>query len=306
MKMNMNTLNNEFKKKEIDKIVKFNEPLMNYTSLKIGGPADIFCSPNNLEELIKIISISQKFNIPFWVIGNGTNLLVLDKGARGIVIKLGKGFKKVKFINKTVQVGAGVNLLYLSNMALNRGLSGLEFACNIPGTLGGAIINNAGFNGNCMADIVESVTFLTKEKKIEKLHLSDLNFRYRGCDLKHKFALILEVTLLLKEGDKEKIESVIKKYTKIRKSKQPVDELSAGSIFKNPTGYYAGELIEKVGAKGLSRGKAMVSNKHANFIINKGGAKARDVLYLIEEIEKRVKENFGIELEREIEILGEL
>lgn len=305
MKMNINTINNEFKKNKIDKIVKFNEPLMNHTSLKIGGPADIFCFPNKLEELIKIISISQKFNIPFWVIGNGTNLLVLDKGVRGIVIKLGKGFKKVKFINKTVQVGAGVNLLYLSNMALNRGLSGLEFACNIPGTLGGAIINNAGFNGNCMADIVKSVTFLTKEKKIEKLHLSDLNFKYRGCDLKHKFALILEVTLLLKEGDKEKIESVIKKYTKIRKSKQPVDKLSAGSIFKNPTGYHAGELIEKVGAKGLSKGEAMVSNKHANFIINKGGAKARDVLYLIEEIEKRVKENFGIELEREIEILGE-
>ncbi|MEN3189375.1 MAG: UDP-N-acetylmuramate dehydrogenase [Atribacterota bacterium] len=305
MKMNINTINNEFKKNEIDKIVKFNEPLMNHTSLKIGGPADIFCSPNNLEELIKIISISQKFNIPFWVIGNGTNLLVLDKGARGIVIKLGKGFKKVKFINKTVQVGAGVNLLYLSNMALNRGLSGLEFACNIPGTLGGAIVNNAGFNGNCIADIVESVTFLNKEKKIEKLHLSDLNFKYRGCDLKHKSTIILEVTLLLKEGDKEKIESVIKKYTKIRKSKQPVDKLSAGSIFKNPTGYYAGELIEKVGAKGLSQGKAMVSNKHANFIINREGAKARDVLCLIKEIEKRVKENFGIELEREIEILGE-
>ncbi|HBY57084.1 MAG TPA: UDP-N-acetylenolpyruvoylglucosamine reductase [Candidatus Atribacteria bacterium] len=303
--MNINTINNEFKKNEIDKIVKFNEPLMNHTSLKIGGPADIFCSPNNLEELIKIISISQKFNIPFWVIGNGTNLLVLDKGARGIVIKLGKGFKKVKFINKTVQVGAGVNLLYLSNMALNRGLSGLEFACNIPGTLGGAIVNNAGFNGNCIADIVESVTFLNKEKKIEKLHLSDLNFKYRGCDLKHKSTIILEVTLLLKEGDKEKIESVIKKYTKIRKSKQPVDKLSAGSIFKNPTGYYAGELIEKVGAKGLSQGKAMVSNKHANFIINREGAKARDVLCLIKEIEKRVKENFGIELEREIEILGE-
>jgi len=305
MKVNINTIINEFKKKEIDKIVKINEPLMNHTSLKIGGPADIFCSPNDLEELIKIISISQKFNIPFWVIGNGTNLLVLDKGVRGIVIKLGKGFKKVKFINKTIQAGAGVNLLYLSNMALNRGLSGLEFACNIPGTLGGAIINNASFNGNCIADIVESVTLLTKEKKIERLHLCDLNFRYRGCDLKHKLIVILEANLLLKKGDKEKIEAVIKKYTKIRKNKQPIDKLSAGSIFKNPTGYYAGELIEKVGAKGLSQGKAMVSDKHANFIINKGGAKARDVLCLIEEIEKRVKENFGIELEREIEILGE-
>ncbi|MHC2994823.1 MAG: UDP-N-acetylmuramate dehydrogenase [Candidatus Atribacteria bacterium] len=303
--MNINIINNEFKKNRIEKIVKLNEPLMYHTSLKIGGPADIFCIPNDIEELMKIISISQEFNIPFWIIGNGTNLLVLDKGVRGIVIKLGKGFKKIDFFDKIVKVGAGATLLCLGRIALNRGLRGLEFACNIPGTLGGAIINNASFNGNCVADIVQSVTFLTKEKKIESVPPPGLNFKYRECNLKDKSVIILEVTLQLKEGNKEKIESIIKEYIKIREVKQPVDKLSAGSIFKNPPGYYAGELIEKVGAKGLSQGKAAVSNKHTNFIINNGNATARDVLYLIEEIEKRVREVFGIELDREIQILGE-
>lgn len=303
--MNINIINNEFKKNRIEKIVKLNEPLMYHTSLKIGGPADIFCTPNDIEELMKIISISQEFNIPFWIIGNGTNLLVLDKGVRGVVIKLGKGFKKIDFFDKIVKVGAGATLLCLGRIALNRGLRGLEFACNIPGTLGGAIINNASFNGNCVADIVQSVTFLTKEKKIESVPPPGLNFKYRECNLKNKSVIILEVTLQLKEGNKEKIDSIVKKYIKIREVKQPVDKLSAGSIFKNPPGYYAGELIEKVGAKGLSQGKAAVSNKHANFIINNGNATARDVLYLIKEIEKRVREVFGIELDREIQILGE-
>ncbi|MCK4241268.1 MAG: UDP-N-acetylmuramate dehydrogenase [Candidatus Atribacteria bacterium] len=303
--MNIDVINNEFIKKGLEKVVKLNEPLMNHTSLKIGGPADIFCIPNDIEELMKIISISQKFNIPFWVIGNGTNLLVLDKGVRGTVIKLGKGFKKMNFFDKIVKVGSGVSLLYLGRVTLNRGLSGLEFACNIPGTLGGAIINNASFNGNCMADIVQRVTFLTKEKKIESVPPPGLNFKYRECNLKGKSVIILEVTLQLKEGNKEKIESIIKEYIKIREVKQPVDKLSAGSIFKNPPGYYAGELIEKIGAKGLSQGKASVSNKHANFIINNGNATARDVLYLIEEIEKRVRKAFNIELNREIQILGE-
>lgn len=303
--MNIDIIKNEFKKKGIGKIFRLNEPLMNHTSLKIGGPADIFCTPNSIEELMKTVSISQKFDIPFWVIGNGTNLLVLDKGVRGVVIKLGKGFKKIDLIDKIVRVGAGVSLLYLSRMTLSRGLSGLEFACNIPGTLGGAIISNASFNGNCMGDIVQSVTFLTKEKKIESVLLPDLNFKYRECNLKKKSVIILEITLQLKEGNKEKIESIIREYIKIREAKQPADKLNAGSIFKNPPGYYAGELIEKVGAKGLSQGKATVSNKHANFIINNGNATAKNVLWLIEEIEKRVREVFNIELDREIQILGE-
>lgn len=303
--MNIDIIKNECKKQGIDRIIRYNEPLKNHVSLRIGGPVDIFCSPNNIGDLKKVVSISKEYNIPFWVIGNGTNLLILDSGIRGLVINLNKGFKKIVFSDKIVKVGAGVSLAYLSKIALNRGLSGLEFACNVPGALGGAIINNAGFEGNCMADVVQNVTFLTGENKIERTSKLSLNFNYRECNLKGKSVVILEATLLLKKGNKEEIESKIKQNIEIRKTRQPLDKFSAGSIFKNPPGYYAGELAEKVGAKGLSRGKAEVSTRHANFIINNGGALAGDILYLIEEIEKRVKKNFRIKLEREIEILGE-
>ena len=303
--MNIDIIKNECKKIRIDSIIKYDEPLKNHTSIRIGGPADVFCSPGNIEDLKKVVSISKEYNIPFWVLGNGTNLLILDNGIRGLVINLNKGFKKIIFSDKIVKVGAGVSLVYLSKIALNRELSGLEFACNIPGTLGGAIINNAGFKGNFIADVVQNVTFLTGENKIERTSKSNLNFNYRESNLKGKSVIILEATLQLKKGNKEEIESKIKENIKIRETKQPLHKLNAGSIFKNPPGYYAGELIEKVGAKGLSRGKAEVSTRHANFIINNGGASARDILYLIEEIEKRVKKNFGIKLEREIEILGE-
>jgi UDP-N-acetylmuramate dehydrogenase len=231
--------------------------------------------------------------------------LILDSGIRGLVISLNKGFKKIQFSDKIAKVGAGVSLAYLSKMALSRELSGLEFSCNVPGVLGGAIINNASFKGNCMADIVQDVTFLTRENKIERKSKSNLNFNYRECNLKGKPVIILEATLLLKKGNKKEIEFKIKQNIEIRKTNQPLDKFSAGSIFKNPSGYYAGELAEKVGAKGLSRGRAQVSSRHANFIINNGEASAGDILYLIEEIEKRVKKNFGIKLEREIEILGE-
>ncbi|GAI97415.1 unnamed protein product, partial [marine sediment metagenome] len=247
-------------------------------------PADIFCSPNDIEDLKRAVFIFKEYNMPFRVIGNGTNLLILDNGIRGLVINLNKDFKKIVFSDKIVKVGAGVSLVHLSKMALNKELSGLEFACAIPGTLGGAIINNASFKGKCMANIVQNVTFLTREKKIEKTSKSNLDFNYRECNLKGKPVVILEATLLLEKGSKEEIESRIKQNIEIRKARQPLNKFSAGSIFKNPPGYYAGELAEKVGAKGLSRGKAQVSSKHANFIINNGGASARDILYLIEEI----------------------
>ena len=303
--MNIDIIKNECIKQGIDSIVKYDEPLKYHTSLRIGGTADVFCSPNNIEDLKKVVSISREYNIPFRVIGNGTNLLILDSGIRGLVINLNKGFKKIEFSDKIIKVGAGVSLVYLSKIVSNKELSGLEFVCNVPGFLGGAIINNASFKGDCMADVVQDVTFLTRENKIGRTSKSNLNFNYRECNLKGKPVVILEVTLLLKKGNKEEIESKIKQNIEIRKTKQPLNKFSAGSIFKNPPGYYAGELAEKVGAKGLSRGKAQVSSKHANFIINKGGASAEDILYLIEEIEKRVKKNIGIKLEREIEILGE-
>jgi UDP-N-acetylmuramate dehydrogenase len=260
MNINIDIIKNECKKQEIGCIVKYDEPLKNHTSLRIGGPADVFCNPGNIEDLKKVVSIFWEYNMPFRVIGNGTNLLILDSGIRGLLINLNKDFKKIEFSDKIVKVGAGVSLVYLSKMALNRELSGLEFACAIPGALGGAIINNASFKGNCMADVIQDVTFLTRENKIEITSKSSLNFNYRECNLKGKPVIILEATLLLKKGNKEEIESKIKQNIEIRKTGQPLDKFSAGSIFKNPPGYFAGELAEKVGAKGLSWGKAQVSN----------------------------------------------
>jgi UDP-N-acetylmuramate dehydrogenase len=303
--MNIDIIKDECKKQGIDHIIKYDEPLNNHTSLRIGGPADIFCTPNNIEDLKKVVFISKEHKMPFRVMGKGTNLLILDGGIRGLVINLNKDFKKIEFSDKIIKIGAGVSLALLSKMALDRELSGLEFACAIPGALGGAIINNAGFKGECMADVVQNVTFLTRKNRIEKISKSNLNFNYRECNLKSESVIILEATLMLKKGNKVEIESKIKQNNEIRKTSQPLDKFSAGSIFKNPPGYYAGELIEKVGAKGLTRGKAEVSTRHANFIVNNGGASARDILYLIEEIEKRVTKNFGIKLEREIEIWGE-
>ena len=303
--MNIDIIKDESTKQGIKRIIKYDEPLKNHTSLRIGGPADFFISPNNIEDLKKAVSISKEYNIPFRVMGNGTNLLILDSGIRGLVINLNKGFKKIEFSDKIVKVGAGVSLVYLSKLALSRELSGLEFTCALPGALGGAIINNASFKGNCMANVVQDVTFLTRENKIERISKSNLNFDYRECNLKNKLVIILEATLLLEKGNKEEIRSRIKQNIEIRKTIQPLDKFSAGSIFKNPPGYYAGELAEKVGAKGLSHREAQVSPKHANFIVSNSGASAGDVIYLIEEIEKRVKKSFGIKLEREIEIWGE-
>ena len=295
----------QFINKGLKHIVKVDEPLIKHTSYKIGGPADFYCSPGNINELKSLLSIAVHEKIPYSLIGNGTNLLIRDKGIRGMVINLGKDFKKVCIFDRILKTGAGISLIYLSKFAFNHNLSGLEFACNVPGTLGGAIINNASFKGNSIADIVHSVTILTKENKIKKIPRSDLNFNYRKCDLKELSIIIIEAELKLKYGIKEKIKSKIEENIGIRINKQPLNYFSAGSIFKNPEGYFAGALIEQVGAKGLSKGNAEVSKVHANFIVNKGNALASDVLYLIKEIETRVRNRFGIKLEQEIEILGE-
>lgn len=296
----------QFINKGLEHIVKVDEPLIKHTSYKIGGPADFFCSPGNIDELKSLLLIAVRGKIPYSLIGNGTNLLIRDKGMRGMVIKLGKDFKKVCIFDKILKTGAGISLIYLSKFAFNRNLSGLEFACNIPGTLGGAIINNAGFKGSSIAAIVNSVTILTKENEIKKISRSDLHFNYRKCNLREHSKIIIEAELKLKYGIKEKIKSKIEENIKIRANRQPLNYFSAGSIFKNPKGYFAGALIEQVGAKGLSKGNAEVSKVHANFIVNKGNASASDVLYLIKEIETRVRNRFGIKLEREIEILGEM
>ena len=294
-----------FVKNGLEKKIKIDEPLKKYTSYKVGGPVDFYCIPENIKELKTILSIAARENIPYILIGNGTNLLIRDKGIRGIVIQLGKGFKKVALSDKILKVGAGIGLSYVSKFAFHQNLSGLEFAYNIPGTIGGAIKNNAGFKRSSMADIVHRITILTKENKIKKIPRSNLRFYYRNCDLSENTAIIIEAEFKLEIEKKEKIRSKIEENIKFRLNKQPLNYCNAGSVFKNPKDHFAGELIEKAGAKGLSKGQAEVSKIHANFIINKGNASANDILYLINEIENRVQGKFGIRLEREIEIIGE-
>jgi len=295
----------QFKEKGIAQLIKIDEPLNKHTSYHIGGPADFYCIPEKIDDLKSLISIATREKIPFHIIGNGTNLLIYDKGVRGLVIKLGKDFKKVSFFGRMLKTGAGISMINLSKIAFSKNLSGLEFACNIPGSLGGAIISNASFNGYSISEIIKSVTVLTESNKIKKISQSDLHFGYRKCKLKTTAAIILGAEIVLNPASGKAIKSKMEKNIRIRKNNQPLKHFSAGSIFKNPENYFAGALIEQVGAKGLSCGNAEVSSVHANFIINKGNALASDILFLIEEIELKVFKRFGIKMEREIEIIGE-
>lgn len=294
----------EMKKSGFEKQIKLNEPLKNHTSYRIGGPVDFYYVPENIDELKRIFSVAVKMKIPYKFIGNGTNLLIRDKGLKGIVMQLGKGFKNITQSGRILKAGAGVSLPSISQYAFKQNLSGLEFSINIPGTLGGAIINNASFRGNSISDIIRNITILTPENRIIKITKNNLKFRYRSCEFGVEKFIITKVELELAHGKKENIISKMEKNKKFRLNKQPVNGYNAGSIFKNPAGFSAGALIDKAGAKGLRKGNAEVSNVHANFIINRGNASANDILHLIREIEKRIEEKYRIHLEREIEIIG--
>ena len=285
--------------------VKKNVFLAPYTTFKIGGPAKYFYEAKSNKDLIAAITMAKKENLPFFVLGGGSNILVLDKGFDGLVIKVKSQKSKVK--NNKIYVDGGVLLSKIVEESTKRGLSGLEWAAGIYGTIGGAIRGNAGAFGCSMAEITKTVEVLeikNKRLKIKNLKNKDCKFGYRDSIFKHnKNLIILSVELELKKGDKEKSQQLIKEYLKQRKEKQPLEYPSAGSIFKNPRQYSAGYLIEQCGLKGAKINGAMVSKKHANFIVNIGGAKAKDVVKLINLCKQKVKEKFKIKLEEEIEYL---
>jgi UDP-N-acetylmuramate dehydrogenase len=296
----------EIKKRNLDHLIKFDELLKFHSSWKVGGPADFFCiPPNNISTLKKLVTFAFQHDIPVYIIGNGSNILVPDEGIRGLVIKISNTLDKIDYSGKMIKVGAGILLSHLVTLTTNKGLSGLEFAAHIPGTLGGAIVNNAGFENFCIGKIVKKVFFLDRSGIIREWKSPDLKFYYRGSCFSQHFNIVLEADLNLNQRDKSEILSKIKQFYYKRKNTQPITELTAGCIFKNPSDYTAGYLIEHLGIKGLSIGDAQVSRKHANFIINKGNASATDILKLIEEIEKRVEYQYGIKLEREIEVLNQ-
>ena len=282
-----------------------NEPMSKHTSFKIGGPADIFVKPKNVDELKNIIKIAKQNSIEITVIGNGSNLLVKDGGIRGIVIK--PDFKEIEFLdNNKVKVGAGVLLSKVANESYKKGLSGLEFASGIPGCIGGAIRMNAGAYGSEFKDIVISSKYLDENLNICEINNQEHEFKYRHsrfCENKNN--IIISTVLQLKEANKEEIKSKMDENNNSRREKQPINYPSAGSTFKRGDGYITAQLIDKCGLKGYNVGDACVSDKHAGFIINKGNATAQEVLELIDIVKKKVHEKFNVDIELEIEVLGE-
>ncbi|MDD6214865.1 MAG: UDP-N-acetylmuramate dehydrogenase [Firmicutes bacterium] len=284
--------------------IKKNELMKNHTSFKIGGPADEFCEAQSVSDIKNLISYAENKGIGYTVIGNGSNLLVGDRGIRGLVIKLSRGFDKISISGTQITAESGILLSKLSNEALKNSLSGLEFASGIPGTLGGGIFMNAGAYGGEMKDVVESVSYLENgETKIATK--DELNFGYRRSFFSNKDAIILSAVMRLENADPLEIKAKTYDYKNRRTSKQPLSIPSAGSTFKRPEGYFAGKLIEDAGLKGFKIGGAEVSQKHSGFVVNSGGATAKDVMELIEYIQKTVYEKFKVRLETEVKTLGE-
>ena len=281
------------------------EPMASHTTFRIGGPADYFVLPETVEELAAILKLCKEEKVPYFILGNGSNLLVGDKGFRGVVVQLYKNFDGMTIEGTTVTAKAGAMLVRVAKESGKAGLTGLEFASGIPGTIGGAMVMNAGAYGGEMKDVVTSVTVLTKDGEIKKLSGEEMNFRYRGSVVEDEGYIVLEAVMELKEGNLEEIQSRIDELSIQRKTKQPIEYPSAGSTFKRPEGYFAGKLIQDAELRGYRVGGAQVSEKHCGFVINAGGATAADVMQLMQDVSDKVNAQFGVTLEPEVKRVGE-
>lgn len=286
--------------------VRTDEPMSNHTTFRIGGTADYFVMPSSITELQSIVDLLKKSDIEYYVIGNGSNLLVGDKGFRGVIIQLSDEFSEVSYIDDvTVKVMSGMKLSRLGNQLADRGLAGFEFATGIPGTIGGAVRMNAGAYGGEIKDIIVSADVLDADGNIITLDKAELELGYRtSCIIKRGY-IVVSATFRLEKKDTDKIKEYIRELSVKRRTKQPLEYPSAGSTFKRPEGYYAAKLIEEAGLKGLSAGDAQVSEKHAGFVINKGNATAKDVCVLTDKIMEEVMKKDGVKLELEVIKLGE-
>ena len=282
-----------------------NEPMRKHTTWRIGGNADLFINPADKEDVRQAREFARSNQIPCTVIGNGSNLLVRDGGIRGMVLKVGRGLAGISLEGTTIKAGAGVILPELAAAARRAGIGGFEFAAGIPGSLGGAIIMNAGAMSGCVADVLVSVVVLNEENQFVTLFKEDLDFSYRFSSLQKKPLICLETTWQGFPKESETIQEETREYLSKRKIAQPQGYPTAGSVFKNPAGDYAGRLIEACACKGLRVGDAEVSPKHANWIVNLGQATAQDVLTLIDKIKLQVQERFNIDLHLEVRVLGE-
>jgi len=284
--------------------VLFDAPLRHFTSMKVGGPADTLLFPKNRDELKKVVRYARRKKIPLLILGKGTNLVVRDKGVRGWIVNLTQGMKKIEMEGEVVEAEAGSSLQRLVQFSVQKGLTGLEPFSGIPGTVGGGVAMNAGAWGAELKDVLLSVTFMKEDGEITERPRSRLRFSYRGLAIPSSW-IILKGKFGLKKGRKKEIRERVKSYLEMRKRKQPLDYPSAGSVFKNPKEGPAGKWIEESGLKGFRIGQAMVSERHANFIINLGKARAEEVIRLMEFVEKKVYEGKGISLEREVKVVGE-
>lgn len=280
------------------------EPLKKHTTFRIGGPAEVLVSPD-LIQLPMVVKLCKQYQVPYTIIGNGSNLLVGDKGIRGVVIELAKPAEDIAFLGSRVIVGAGTLLSKVANEAATRGLAGMEFAAGIPGSIGGAVVMNAGAYGGEMKDIIESVMVITEEGEELELSLDELELSYRHSCIPEKHYLVSEVTLRLQRDEEEAIRARMAELREQRIAKQPLEYPSAGSTFKRPEGYFAGKLIMDAGLKGYRVGGAQVSEKHAGFVINTGDATAAEVKQLITDVSEKVKEQFGVTLEPEVKMIGD-
>lgn len=281
------------------------EPMKNHTTFRIGGPADALALPKTPEEVAEVVHFCHEHAQPYYVLGNGSNLLVSDEGYRGLVLQLYRNFNDIQVNGETITVQSGAMLAAVARAAYQTGLTGLEFASGIPGTIGGAVVMNAGAYGGEMKNVLKEVTVLTKEGEVLVIPAKALELGYRTSVIPKNGWIVLGAVLQLKKGDQEQILARMEELKEQRITKQPLDLPSAGSTFKRPEGYFAGKLIMDAGLRGFTVGGAQVSEKHCGFVVNRGNATAADVWELICEVKRRVKEMTGVELEPEVKLLGD-
>ena len=293
------------KLRELNGELLLGEPLAPYTTFRVGGAAEGLFLPKDSEALREAVRLAREEELPLYIMGNGSNLLVSDRGLRGLVIRIGKEMSRVTVTGNRLFAEAGVSLAKLSNEALSAGLTGLEFASGIPGTLGGGIVMNAGAYGGELKDVVTHVTYLTDDGEVKELPAEELSLGYRTSRFQSGGGVVLSACMTLREGDPNEIRARMQDYANRRKEKQPLEYPSAGSTFKRPEGYFAGALIENAGLKGFSVGDAAVSEKHAGFVINRGNASAQDVYTLIRAVQDKVEADSGVRLEPEVKMWGD-
>lgn len=285
--------------------IRLNEPMAQHTTFRIGGPADCMIDLEDTDQLIKVQSYLQKIEMPIFVLGNGSNLLVSDKGYKGVVLRIGNKMNKITVDGNRIIARAGAQMAQVARVAYEHGLTGLEFSSGIPGTVGGGVVMNAGAYGGEMSQVVNKVTVVNQESEIMELSNETMEFGYRKSTIKNQPFIVTEVEFLLTEGDPATIKATMEALSCKRREKQPLEYPSAGSTFKRPEGHFAGELIMNCDLRGYAVGGAKVSDKHCGFLINYGNATAEDVMTLIHHVQEQVSDKYHVYLEPEVVFLGE-